>query len=153
MTSTRYSLKITSSPTLRCLSAAHNPPSTRAHSCRYTPPLKYLHPGYLQKNNVAKGDDGYGTEGRGRGEREREEGWRKVGVGESVERRLRGAAENVQARADAGRFVSWNGVAPFSAVAKKSSRTSCISFFPLPLLAVTSRTRETRTGCLKTDRY
>lgn len=45
---------------------------------------------------------------------------------------LRGVAENVQAH---GRgsicFLEQSGVAPFSAVAKKSSRTSRISFFPL----------------------
>jgi len=97
------------------------------------PSLKCLYPWISAKNNVAKGDC-----------RDEGEGWNlsKGGLEEQWK---------MYKRTDAGRFVSWNGVAPFS-VAKKSSRTSCISFFPSSLGRVTSYTRETHTGWLKTDR-
>lgn len=107
---------------------AHNPlVEAGAHSYRDTFFEVPASPDICRRIMLLKGD----CVARRRDERKREaETCRK-----EVESRT---AENVQARADAGRFVSWNGVAPFSAVAKKSSRTSCIPFFP-PALSWQSR--------------
>lgn len=131
----RNSLKIASPVFIVCPRGHTILPQRPQHPRgRYTFLWSACIPGYLQKNNVAKGDCRDGVRGR------------DLSKGGLEERR------KMYKRTDAGRFVSWNGVASFSAVAKKSSRTSCISFFPSSLGRVTSYTRETHTGWLKTDR-
>lgn len=112
---------------------SHNPPSTQAGAFSTYLLWSTCIPGICRRIMLLKGvalRRDWEREGARRGEKTWRKGW------------LRGVAENVQAR---GRgsicFLEQRGVAPFSAVAKKSSRTSRISFFPPPLDSHVPHTR------------
>jgi len=100
-------------------------------------------PGYLQKNNVAKG--GPLTVGARRRKKEREREREISSKGGWEERR------KMYKHADAGRFVSGTASRLFPPSLRNQAVHHVSPFF-LPLLAVTSCTRVAHTGWLKIHR-